>query len=96
MKILGDRGIVRMVHMLQDELQMVMRLSGTLLIASISAEHVTAMCLGDHIVPLPIDNLVHMTLRFDGKAHPCTNTDNALLIHLHTRCSPNLESLPLS
>merc|ERR1712151_1303511 len=36
----GERGIVRMVHMLQDELQMVMRLSGTPTIASITEDHV--------------------------------------------------------
>merc|ERR1719378_106569 len=32
----GDKGIVRMVHMLQDELQMVMRLSGTPTVDSIT------------------------------------------------------------
>jgi len=57
----GDRGIVRMVHMLQDELQMVMRLSGTPDIASITPQHVIATNLGDHIVPLPQDNLTHKT-----------------------------------
>jgi len=57
----GDKGIVRMVHMLQDELQMVMRLSGTPNIASITPQHVIATNLGDHIVPLPQDNLVHKT-----------------------------------
>merc|ERR1719159_591841 len=36
----GDKGIVRMVHMLQDELQMVMRLSGTPDIKSITRDHV--------------------------------------------------------
>merc|ERR1719263_1960699 len=31
----GEKGVVRMVHLLQDELQMVMRLSGTPNVASI-------------------------------------------------------------
>jgi len=57
----GDRGIVRMVHMLQDELQMVMRLSGTPNVASITKQHVIAKNLGDHIVPLPQDSLVSKT-----------------------------------
>jgi len=57
----GEKGIVRMVHMLQDELQMVMRLSGTPNIASITPQHVMAGNLGDHIVPLPQDNLVNKT-----------------------------------
>jgi len=57
----GDRGIVRMVHMLQDELQMVMRLSGTPNIASITPQHVIANNLGDHIVPLPQDSLTFKT-----------------------------------
>merc|ERR1712060_210247 len=54
----GDKGIVRMVHMLQDELQMVMRLSGTPDVASITETHVITKNLSDHIVPLPSDNLV--------------------------------------
>merc|ERR1712151_1290994 len=53
----GERGIVRMVHMLQDELQMVMRLSGTPNIASITEDHVISKNLADHIVPLPTDAL---------------------------------------
>merc|ERR550537_997551 len=36
----GEKGIVRMVHMLQDELLMVMRLSGTPTIESITENHV--------------------------------------------------------
>lgn len=57
----GEKGIVRMVHMLQDELQMVMRLSGTPTVPSITPEHVIAKNLGDHIVPLPLDALVERT-----------------------------------
>merc|ERR1712176_520443 len=57
----GERGIVRMVHMLQDELQMVMRLSGTPDISSITEDHVIAKNLSDHIVPLPLDNLTEKT-----------------------------------
>eukprot|EP00930_Biecheleria_cincta_P026726 TRINITY_DN187_c0_g1_i2.p1 TRINITY_DN187_c0_g1~~TRINITY_DN187_c0_g1_i2.p1 ORF type:complete len:513 (-),score=128.16 TRINITY_DN187_c0_g1_i2:390-1928(-) len=53
----GQNGIVRMVHMLQDELQMVMRLSGTPNVASITEKHVLTTNLADHIVPLPVDNL---------------------------------------
>ncbi|CAK0838253.1 unnamed protein product [Prorocentrum cordatum] len=57
----GEKGIVRMVHMLQDELQMVMRLSGTPNVASITPNHVITRNLADHIVPLPVDNLVNGT-----------------------------------
>jgi L-lactate dehydrogenase (cytochrome) len=57
----GEKGIVRMVHMLQDELQMVMRLSGTATVASITPGHVITRNLADHVVPLPQDNLVHGT-----------------------------------
>jgi len=57
----GERGVVRMVHMLQDELQMVMRLSGTPDIPSITPQHVIAKNLADHIVPLPQDSLVQKT-----------------------------------
>ncbi|CAK0884828.1 unnamed protein product [Prorocentrum cordatum] len=57
----GEKGIVRMVHMLMDELQMVMRLSGTPNVASITPEHVITRNLADHIVPLPSDNLVQNT-----------------------------------
>ncbi|CAE7504146.1 CYB2 [Symbiodinium natans] len=57
----GQNGIVRMVHMLQDELQMVMRLAGTPNIPSITEKHVITTNLADHIVPLPIDNLTHKT-----------------------------------
>jgi len=53
----GEKGIVRMVHMLQDELQMVMRLSGTATVGSITPKHVITRNLADHIVPLPQDNL---------------------------------------
>merc|ERR1719337_93182 len=49
----GDRGIVKMVQLLMDELQMVMRLSGTPDIKSITPEHVITTNLDDHIVPLP-------------------------------------------
>jgi len=54
----GEKGIVRMVHMLQDELMMVMRLSGTPDVPSITQQHVITKNLSDHIVPLPADNLV--------------------------------------
>eukprot|EP00913_Durusdinium_trenchii_P029541 g27692.t1 len=54
-------GIVRMVHMLQDELQMVMRLSGTPDIPSITEKHVIITNLADHIVPLPTDFLTQRT-----------------------------------
>merc|ERR1719454_41804 len=57
----GEKGIVRMVHMLQDELLMVMRLSGTPDVASITNDHVITRNLSDHIVPLPQDNLVNKT-----------------------------------
>jgi len=57
----GEKGIVRMVHMLQDELLMVMRLSGTPNVASITENHVITRNLADHIVPLPQDNLVSKT-----------------------------------
>jgi L-lactate dehydrogenase (cytochrome) len=57
----GEKGIVRMVHMLQDELQMVMRLSGTATIESITPGHVITRNLPDHVVPLPQDNLVQGT-----------------------------------
>jgi len=57
----GDKGIVKMVHLLQDELQMVMRLSGTPNISSITREHVITKNLSDHIVALPEDFLVQAT-----------------------------------
>eukprot|EP00928_Gymnodinium_smaydae_P077859 TRINITY_DN6136_c0_g1_i1.p1 TRINITY_DN6136_c0_g1~~TRINITY_DN6136_c0_g1_i1.p1 ORF type:complete len:537 (-),score=117.83 TRINITY_DN6136_c0_g1_i1:255-1787(-) len=57
----GEKGIVKMVHLLQDELQMVMRLSGTPNVSSISSAHVITRNLGDHIVPLPVDNLATKT-----------------------------------
>jgi len=57
----GEKGIVRMVRMLMDELQMVMRLSGTPSVASITPEHVITRNLADHIVPLPCDSLVQNT-----------------------------------
>merc|ERR1719502_2347559 len=49
----GEKGIVRMVHMPEDELTMVMRLSGTPTVASITENHVITKNLSDHIVPLP-------------------------------------------
>merc|ERR1712113_1056799 len=57
----GERGIVRMVHMLQDELLMVMRLSGTPNVESLTPEHCITKNLGDHIVPQPTDHLVQKT-----------------------------------
>merc|ERR1719203_110643 len=57
----GENGIVRMVQMFQDELQMVMRLSGTPNVDSITEQHVITRNLADHIVPLPLDNLVAST-----------------------------------
>merc|ERR1712190_511450 len=57
----GDKGIVRMVHMLHDELQMVMRLSGTPDIKSITRDHVICKNLSDRIVPLPQDHLTMKT-----------------------------------
>merc|ERR1712046_497371 len=57
----GDKGIVKMVQLLQDELQMVMRLSGTPNIESITPNHVIIKNLSDHIVPLPQDHLVTKT-----------------------------------
>jgi len=57
----GERGIVRMVHMLQDELLMVMRLSGTPNVASLTPQHCITRNLGDHIVPQPQDHLVQKT-----------------------------------
>jgi L-lactate dehydrogenase (cytochrome) len=57
----GQNGIVRMVHMLQDELQMVMRLSGTPNISSITENHVIIRNLADHIVPMPTDHLTSKT-----------------------------------
>jgi len=57
----GERGIVRMVHMLQDELLMVMRLSGTPRVESITPQHCITKNLGDHIVPQPVDHLVQKT-----------------------------------
>jgi len=50
-----------MVHMLQDELTMVMRLSGTPTVDSITSNHVITRNLADHIVPLPTDHLVQGT-----------------------------------
>jgi len=54
----GERGVVRMLQLLQDELTMVMRLSGTPSIANITERHVIAKNLSDRIVPLPTDHLV--------------------------------------
>lgn len=57
----GDKGVVKMVHLLQDELQMVMRLSGTPNVASITPDRVITRNLADHIVPVPADNLQQKT-----------------------------------
>jgi len=57
----GEKGIVKMVQLMMDELQMVMRLSGTPNIASITREHVITKNLSDHIVLLPTDHLVQKT-----------------------------------
>jgi len=57
----GERGIVRMVHMLQDELLMVMRLSGAPNVESLNPELCITKNLGDHIVPQPTDYLVQKT-----------------------------------
>jgi len=57
----GERGIVRMVHMLQDELLMVMRLSGAPNVESLTPEFCITKNLGDHIVPQPTDYLVQKT-----------------------------------
>jgi len=50
-----------MVHMLQDELLMVMRLSGTPNVESLTSEHCITKNLADHIVPQPTDYLVQKT-----------------------------------
>jgi L-lactate dehydrogenase (cytochrome) len=57
----GGEGIVRMVNLLQDELQMVMRLSGTPSVSSITPQHVISKNLSDHVVPLPVDYLTKAT-----------------------------------
>jgi len=57
----GERGIVRMVHMLQDELLMVMRLSGTANVADLTPQHCIIRNLADHIVVQPQDYLVQKT-----------------------------------
>jgi len=57
----GEKGIVKMVQLLMDELQMVMRLSGTPDVKSITREHVITKNLSDHIVLLPEDHLVSST-----------------------------------
>eukprot|EP00442_Polarella_glacialis_P010295 CAMPEP_0115108546 /NCGR_PEP_ID=MMETSP0227-20121206/38072_1 /TAXON_ID=89957 /ORGANISM="Polarella glacialis, Strain CCMP 1383" /LENGTH=515 /DNA_ID=CAMNT_0002506869 /DNA_START=106 /DNA_END=1653 /DNA_ORIENTATION=+ len=57
----GSKGIVRMVQMLQDELQMVMRLSGAPNVKMITDKLVLTTNLADHIVPLPTDNLTRLT-----------------------------------
>eukprot|EP00450_Noctiluca_scintillans_P004128 CAMPEP_0194510364 /NCGR_PEP_ID=MMETSP0253-20130528/41673_1 /TAXON_ID=2966 /ORGANISM="Noctiluca scintillans" /LENGTH=509 /DNA_ID=CAMNT_0039353593 /DNA_START=37 /DNA_END=1566 /DNA_ORIENTATION=- len=53
----GENGIVKMVSLLQDELHMVMRLSGTPNIGNITRKHVIIKNLADHVVPLPADQL---------------------------------------
>ena len=50
-----------MVHMLQDELLMVMRLSGAPNVESLTPELCITKNLGDHIVPQPTDYLVQKT-----------------------------------
>jgi len=57
----GQKGIVRMVHMLQDELLMVMRLSGTPSIAHITPNHVITSNLNDRVVMVPQDSLTQRT-----------------------------------
>merc|ERR1712070_781941 len=57
----GEKGIVRMVSMLQDELQMAMRLSGCACIKDITRAHVITKNLGDHIVPQPTHYLASQT-----------------------------------
>lgn len=57
----GEKGIVKMTQLLQDELTMVMRLSGTPNVASITRGHVIARNLRDHIVPMPVDHLTQST-----------------------------------
>merc|ERR1719192_1633414 len=49
----GEKGIVRMVHMLQDELLMVIRLSGTPNVASLTPQMCITRNLAEHIVPQP-------------------------------------------
>lgn len=57
----GEKGIVRMVDMLRDELQMVMRLAGTPDTESITPDRVITRNLADHVVPLPVDHLTQKT-----------------------------------
>jgi L-lactate dehydrogenase (cytochrome) len=57
----GEKGIVKMVRLLQDELQMVMRLSGTPNVSSITRKHVITTNLSDHVVPVPTDHLLAQT-----------------------------------
>lgn len=53
----GEKGIVRMVDMLKEELEMAMRLSGCPGIKDITRAHVITKNLGDHIVPQPTHHL---------------------------------------
>eukprot|EP00405_Crypthecodinium_cohnii_P022454 CAMPEP_0206465972 /NCGR_PEP_ID=MMETSP0324_2-20121206/28164_1 /ASSEMBLY_ACC=CAM_ASM_000836 /TAXON_ID=2866 /ORGANISM="Crypthecodinium cohnii, Strain Seligo" /LENGTH=511 /DNA_ID=CAMNT_0053938965 /DNA_START=70 /DNA_END=1605 /DNA_ORIENTATION=+ len=57
----GQKGVVRMADLLQDELTMVMRLSGTPAVKDITPSHVITRNLADHFVPLPCDNLQSST-----------------------------------
>merc|ERR1712032_1512820 len=57
----GEKGVVKMVQNFQDELQMVMRLSGTRSIAEISSDRVITRNLPDHFVPMPGDSLQMQT-----------------------------------
>lgn len=57
----GEKGIVRMVDMLKDELQMVMRLAGTPSIHDITRNRVDIANLADHIVPQPTNWLASTT-----------------------------------
>lgn len=57
----GGKGITKMVSLLEDELRMVMRLSGTPDVASITRDRVIIRNLPDHIVPQPTDHLVSST-----------------------------------
>merc|ERR1711963_324775 len=69
----GDRGIVRMVQMLQDELQMVMRLSGTQNITSITRDHVITKSRRPHC---SIANrcLVHRNIPTAATCSPIVDT----------------------
>eukprot|EP00929_Paragymnodinium_shiwhaense_P050250 TRINITY_DN2530_c0_g2_i1.p1 TRINITY_DN2530_c0_g2~~TRINITY_DN2530_c0_g2_i1.p1 ORF type:complete len:513 (-),score=152.97 TRINITY_DN2530_c0_g2_i1:509-2047(-) len=57
----GEKGITRMVDLLRDELQMVMRLAGTPSIKDITRNRVDIHNLADHIVPQPTNWLATTT-----------------------------------